>query len=234
MKNEQEKVSAFAEAVGLEIDHKIHEIERSIKQYREDTIAKTYEQTYDRMFVRMQARVREIKQAQRRQVTQERLQQRRKLILQRNQLVDDLFEQLRKKLAVFTESPDYVAFLARELSQACAADFCYEEVEVRLRPQDMKFVETLQADFTGKDAEKSPCVGKRLVFAPDKTIKLGGFVLWNPRAQVLLDRTLEAKWIEQQQRFREMPDFRMAFVAAETASDSAAVATGSEERGERG
>lgn len=211
MKDDNQKVSAFAEAVGLEIDHKIHEIEREIEQYREKTIEKTYEQTYDRMFDVMQTRVREIKQQQRRQVTQAHLQQRRKLILQRNKLSNQLFADLRLKLEEFTASPAYAVFLQEDITRACEDHFSYEQIVVRLRPQDFAFAEQIQAHLTAHWAGKGGTPPKTIEITTDSAIQLGGFILWNPLRQVLLDMTLEAKLAEQEQRFRQMPDFRLAF-----------------------
>lgn len=186
MKQELEKISAFKQAVVAETDRKIHELEHEIEVYQTEQIERVKQATYDRMFVLMQSEIQAIKAKHAHKLMRLELQNKRDLILYRNQLTENVFQLAAQVLTSFTQDPGYQPFLEEGITKCCeqlpAAD-----MTIIVRPGDIKIAQRFAQQMSDRICGVQE----------DIHIKIGGFMLWSQSRGVLLDYTFDAR-LEQQ------------------------------------
>ena len=122
-------------------------------------------------------------------------QARQDLLSYRQELAESLFAEAAKKLAEFTKSEEYPAWLAGRLRAHASLAESGRPLTVRLRGADLALKDRLANEWPG------------LSFAEDATIRLGGLKVDD--GKVLFDETIDEKLREEQERFYESGRMRV-------------------------
>lgn len=191
MATEQEKLRAFENAVLQETNEQIQKLEQEVQEFEKAELQKARENEYNQMFVYMQDKVRLIKNKCRQQVTKTELDAKRELLLHRNQLTQQVFDEVKKRLSDFSDSPEYPAYLTASL-KAAAKEFPCENAVVRVKPDDLKYEKQIKAAFSVP-----------ITVVADPKNHLGGFILVNLEKGVLIDHSFADLMQEQLRRFYE-------------------------------
>ncbi|WRS27663.1 V-type ATP synthase subunit E family protein [Oscillospiraceae bacterium MB08-C2-2] len=151
---------------------------------RDQEIHQQEEKIIDLMFSTMQTQLFEIKQQAVHTIALHELSAHRKLLSHREELATLVFANVRAKISALAASDQYLDFLKENLSRSVSV-LGANELVLALRGEDLPLWEQLR-----------PLLGQGSSVVTDKTIKLGGFWLFAPKAEQLLDETLDAKFQE--------------------------------------
>lgn len=185
----QDKLSAFARAVDEEAEHKIEQLEKEADEYRAAQLKQAKEEEYNRMFGYMQEQVQMIKSKHKQSVTKYELDQKRGLVQFRNQLTDRVFDEVRERLAAFSQTEAYAEYLVSQIS-AAVTQFPYKPVCVLVKEEDLRFSETLQRILPGQ-----------VTVEADPENRLGGFILLSREHGVMADETFAEVLKAQKEKF---------------------------------
>ena len=112
------------------------------------------------------------------------------LLSRRQALLLQLFAELRERLAAFTETSDYAAWMAKLLKSRADADAAEGEAVILLRAQDMHMQEQLAAAF-----------GRPCAFRQDDSILLGGLSVVSADGRRCENHTLDEALSSQLRNF---------------------------------
>lgn len=148
------------------------------------------DQVIDQVYTQIQGGIAAIRKANTDRLATARKQAHRALLLRRRELEESVFAAVRARLADYTATPAYRAWM---LSQAESLQDAYDHTcsTLTLRPADEAIAQELQACFPG------------CAVALSDSVKLGGFTLRNTAAGVLVDCTLDERLREERAWFLE-------------------------------
>jgi len=112
-----------------------------------------------------------------------KLESKRHFLLKREELLQRVFDEVRKRLEEFAESGDYASWMEKEL-EAAVAELDTRELEVEVRKEDLKLLEKLRQSFKKKGVEIK--IGSPIVC-------LGGFRAKTLDGKMAIDLTFERK-----------------------------------------
>lgn len=121
-------------------------------------------------------------------------QARRELLQHRTQLVDELFAQLRQRLASFAAGDGYAAWLQAKVEKH-KADIAGVPVVIHLRPADMRHADELQQALPGSTVQ------------PSGAILLGGLTI--TAGKLLYNETLDAALEAEKEQFYKNSSLRI-------------------------
>ena len=102
----------------------------------------------------------------------------RKVLLHRNALVGDFFNEISGELRAFASSGKYEKYLQRCIDQASEQQELTQDIQTCCRPEDVKLVEKL--------------IGGRTKVTADKMIKFGGLMFRVPSKGIYIDLTMDS------------------------------------------
>ncbi len=122
---------------------------------------------------------------------------RAKVAQKRTQLTQNVFEKAEKKLVEFSNSDEYIDFLAKSLKEIYS--YVGEELSVSVKPEDI--------DKVLKASEKCgvPCKANA-----DTTIKLGGIKSESEKLNKIFDDTLDSRLEDQREWFFANSNFKIS------------------------
>lgn len=125
-------------------------------------------------------------------ISQSGMEMRKRLISQRDECSEKLFQAVRERLEAFVLSGEsYEKYLKASFAKAVQDEWpLAKEAVVHVRPRDMKYQELFQT------SAPIPCRVEA-----DERIQIGGFILEDPVNGLLLDETLEEKLGRQKEWF---------------------------------
>ena len=112
----------------------------------------------------------------------------RKLMKKRQDLIDNLFVEIREKLVRYTETNDYKVKLKDKI--ALLSSQYQSDGVLRLAVKDMNLADELNENFSGHINVK-----------PDPSIKIGGFILEFHQDKIIIDETYDARLKEEREMF---------------------------------
>ncbi|HSR03290.1 MAG TPA: V-type ATP synthase subunit E family protein [Proteiniclasticum sp.] len=112
----------------------------------------------------------------------------RKLMKKRQDLIDNLFVEIREKLVRYTETDAYKAKLIDKIV-LLSSQYKSDGV-LRLAVKDMYLADELNEKFSGQINVK-----------PDASIKIGGFILEFHQDRIIIDETYDARLKEEREMF---------------------------------
>ena len=191
MSIEQEKLEKFERTVYREAEHKIEEIKREIEEYRKQELDKSTDQTLEDCFNTIQTESAKIRHDCRKKVAREEINARRDLLIAREKLAGQVFQNVRDRLLAYTSSDEYPAFLIKAVEKA-AALYRDEVCVLYLKENDLSLANQLQPFF------------QKVTFEPSDDITIGGFMLKVESKGVFLDETLDFQLESQKGYFHEI------------------------------
>lgn len=185
----KDKLRAFENAILEETDEKINQLEEEVKKYEEAEIEKAKNDDYNRMFNYMQEKVQEIKHKYRQDITRYELQTKRSIFMYRNSLADKIFDEVSENLVEFAKSDKYLDFIIRKINDSLDVFPC-ETAKLLVSKKDLELSEKIK--------EKVSAITDVVV---DKKNVLGGFILMNEEAGLLIDQTFKTLIEDEKQKF---------------------------------
>lgn len=125
-----------------------------------------------------------------RRISQASAEYRKSVLERRDEIKREVFSSVEKRLAEFTESGEYEAFLLKSASSV-AAEFDGGEVIFLLRREDMKYADAVCARASGAAVQ------------PDDSIRIGGLKAYTSGGRMRIDDTLDSRLKQQTRRFEE-------------------------------
>lgn len=187
--NEQ-KLLHFETSILTEAELKAAEIEQELSDFTSSELEKARQGEYDKNFRYMQDRIKAIKQNYNQLITKTNLDSKRKLLEFRVSLLESIFDQVTRRLADFSQTPDYKEFLVSSI-QSSAKEFPCESATIHLREADMKYMDLIKRNLPSTYFE-----------CDDKNI-LGGYKIINAEKGLMLDETFESNLYKQRRGFYE-------------------------------
>lgn len=185
MEHNEQKISQFVQAITAYAEGQRDQIRRETEAFKADLLFKAEQEALTDVYRLVQQETAKLRGEAVREISRHDRQARQALLARRNQILDEVADEVRQKLHEFTESADYPALLARLLTQA--ADL--------LPAQDTVYYVGAQ-DAAHLPSLRAVCpAGSRLDTADD--IVLGGLRGENAAAGLLVDNTLDSR-LEQQ------------------------------------
>lgn len=113
------------------------------------------------------------------------------VLAHRNQLLEQLFTEIRQRLSQWTQTPDYTGYLSRALEKA--KQELGEDIVIYARPADIPAVKSLT----------------ELPVEQDNSISLGGINAGCPEKGLFADYTLDSRLAEQKDAFPNRSELRL-------------------------
>ena len=184
-KKQHKRFAAFEKNIILSAQNRAQKILDEANEYREKELQEvsaefTGEQENNARSELLLQRVRQISQA--------KLEARRRLLACREKLTYDMFEDIKKSLGEFTDSAQYFDFLVKSVEESKKViDTGKGKITLLLSEKDMAHKQKLQEKYPQYD------------ISADSRIKIGGIKLKNDR--VLDDKTLDDALLAQYEEF---------------------------------
>lgn len=182
-----EKLQRFIDAVNNEIEGKVNEklaeAEEEKKTILEEARLES-EETADR---HMQLGEKKNGNRYVRDISRAELSMKKAVLMHKEELTEQVFSVVEKRLIKYREDPKYVDLLIKNLLLTHVTD----DTEIFLAPDDMKHADTL------RKAVRSD----KVTFSPDEKIKLGGLSVYNREKGTISDKTFDLAVEEQKRRF---------------------------------
>lgn len=175
-----EKMELIGSAIVSQAEQERKSIVDKANAIREQELSACKEQLIEKMFGRVQAQTRTIRQKSIKDKAQAELRAHRELLLRRQELTTSVFAAAKTRLYDYVSTPDYPAALLSQLRKM-AGSWEHSASTVFLRDDDLALAGEIEAILPG-------C---RVV--ADRTIRIGGFRLRNSAAGILVDETLDAR-----------------------------------------
>ncbi len=119
------------------------------------------------------------------------LQERKKLVMRRSEITDEVISLSEKILVDFTQSPEYEDYLLR-CAKKVSENLKSNKIVLYIAPKDEKFIPLIKES-----------VGKYCRVEFDTDIKLGGIRGYDAILYKLVDETLDEKLVEQRRYFAQ-------------------------------
>ncbi len=112
----------------------------------------------------------------------------RKLMKKRQELINNLFLEIRDKLVEYTKTDEYKEKM-KERIRLLSTQYHSEGI-LKLAPKDMKLADELSSGFSGQT-----------VVRPDESIEIGGFILEYHQDRIIINETYDARLKEEREMF---------------------------------
>lgn len=187
MTDQTQKLEKFKQAVFDEAAEKADEIIKETEAQCAEILAKA-ELEAEEIISESRAKAdKEHREAAQRAESSGRLDSRRNILTAREQIIDRVFEAVRKKLEDFRQTADYEKLLIKRVNE-CAETYPDKQGEVRLAAADMKYAEVLAC-------------GGRFEVNESPSILLGGVMVVFPEDNLALDCTFDNEYQKQRSGF---------------------------------
>ncbi|NLP25836.1 MAG: hypothetical protein GX365_00590 [Clostridiales bacterium] len=183
---EAEKLQRFTVAVNEKIDGQIEEI-LSEAYAEKDNILKTVENTVlQEMHLKIQHQMKEIDTRHRRIRSQALQENKKEILMHREKLSKQIFDNIERRIIEFTDSPEYLKYLCKLLE----GKEIKSSMIIRLSERDMKFKDEIAKTMDGEHE-----------FEIDKSIKYGGLSIFDRDTLTIEDRTIDNSLQEEKEQF---------------------------------
>jgi len=183
---EAEKLRRFTVAVNEKIDGQIEEI-LSEAYAEKDNILKTVENTVlQEMHLKIQHQMKEIDTRHRRIRSQALQENKKEILMHREKLSKQIFDNIERRIIEFTDSPEYLKYLCKLLE----GKEIKSSMIIRLSERDMKFKDEIAKTMDGEHE-----------FEIDKSIKYGGLSIFDRDTLTIEDRTIDNSLQEEKEQF---------------------------------
>ena len=185
----EERFEMIQQSVMAQAEEEAEKLRAQAKDLRDTAMKQAEEEVARELTSREQEEAAEIRVAATRSVSQKENQERRELLLRREEITRSVFQEVKKRLADYVRTPDYTRFLeetAKGLAEKCSG----AGTVVMLRRDDLALGDQLKSRF-GADAQ----------VAEDESIKIGGVKVVNRASGLFLDETLDSRLEDQKSWF---------------------------------
>ena len=187
---QDDRVSKFVTAITREAEEQRQRIEQETKDFIASEMEKAEMEALNDSYKMIQRAVSNIRADVGSQLSSRMMENRRALLARREEILEEVLGKAGERLAAFTKTADYAAFLAASAKKALAV-LRTEKPTVYLRPADM----SRQAEIA---AAIGPCR-----FEEDANIRLGGLRMTDEAGKIAVDDTLDTRLAAQRTWFQQ-------------------------------
>ena len=120
----------------------------------------------------------------------------RRVLLRRNELVNELFSEIEEELSLYCKKSEYRGYILRSAEEADEKEKLTEGVTVYCKAEDLELVKELIKAYPVKVQE-------------DKSIKIGGIMLKYPETRTYIDLTFDTKLSEEREKFAATAEMQL-------------------------
>ena len=183
------KLKKFEAAVLSEINVKTELITSEAQAFKLSELEKNNDEQLLNAYTTIQKKSQEIKKKLKSEVAKFGLDSKRAVLVKRNEITQNIFDDVTARLLEFYNSSDYDAYLLSKL-QKFSTSYKLSDVTIMIGEKDYKNIETIASAYS------LPCT-----FIEDKSIKLGGFIVQNAQQGLYFDETLKTILADQREYF---------------------------------
>lgn len=181
-----EKIARFEEAINKAADEEISALLAEAKKKAQDAVKCADEEYLEKCFHTVSEETRSIKRKLAHRVSQEEFKASKEILAHRSMRVNELFEDLEKEIAEFTQTPEYEKRLVALTEETENENSFDENTVIYVKPDDVD-----------KIKKHYPYIN----VCGDKKIKLGGVSVFFPKRSVFADKTFDSAFAEQKAEF---------------------------------
>ncbi len=188
------KTNSFLEAIEKYAEEQKQAMRAEVEAFREEQLSRANEEGTAAAFAYIQKKKAEYRTSLAKENSLKETAVKRELFEKRNQMVESVFEEAAEKLAEFSKSKKYEAYInnsAKTISEYLGG----KKAVVYIAEKDQRFIPQIKKYF--KDCET-------LV---DNSIKLGGIRCYCGELSIVVDETLDSKFESQKRVFVENSGF---------------------------
>lgn len=188
MSYDKQKLLRFQEAILEDADEKIARMNQNVSKYEQRELNNTKQQKLEEIFTYMQNRVRHLKSKFNYKLTKKSLEFKKEILSFRNELIEKVMKQSENEILNFVHSDEYKNYLINKVKQVFD-EFNFNNAKIKIRREDIKFKE---------DILNCGNISEVLI---DDHNKLGGFIAFDPKSNVMIDKTISTILDNQRQHF---------------------------------
>ena len=192
MDNNTARLEMFRQAINTQADAEAAELTRQAEE-KYATLAKAKsERSANEALAEIKAERRKAAADYKKELSRCDFDMKKAVLAHRNQLIEQLFGEIRRQLAEFTNSPAYADYLKSAVEKA-VSEVGSSGAVIYAKPADIAAVKQLTS----------------LPVEEDSSIELGGLCAGNPSAGLFADYTLDSRLAAQQEQFSDNSELRL-------------------------
>ncbi len=192
MDNNTARLELFRKAINAQADAEAAEIRRQAQEEYAAAAKEKRERTANEALSEIRAERGRVSSYFKKEISRCDFDMKKAVLAHRNQLIHQLFGDIREKLAEFTKSPAYADYLKKAVEKA-ESDIGNADTVIYARAADISAVKRLTS----------------LPVEQDSSIELGGICAGSTAAGLFADYTLDSRLAEEQTRFSDRAELRL-------------------------
>ncbi len=176
----EESISSLVELIQQQADNKILEISRDFEINRQSILDEYKKLAEEETNVFIEQELLELKEKILQSETQAKWKIKKDLFVKRQELVDNLFEEIQLKIQAFVKSNEYKEWLKTRLSKIIEVSNTSNNLQIKCRKMDVDVISSLVDNNIISN-----------IIEDNEEIHLGGFILVDPVKKVETDETLD-------------------------------------------
>ena len=176
----EESISSLVELIQQQADNKILEISRDFEINRQSILDEYKKLAEEETNVFIEQELLELKEKILQSETQAKWKIKKDLFVKRQELVDNLFEEIQLKIQAFVKSNEYKEWLKTRLSKIIEVSNTSNNLQIKCRKMDVDVISSLVDNNIISN-----------IVEDNEEIHLGGFILVDPVKKVETDETLD-------------------------------------------
>ena len=176
-----ERAKMIETAILESAEEKANQIKNDTAKFKKEHLDVAENEILQEMYNKIQDEITEIKGNSTKSVAQTEAMLRQKLLMRREEITNNVFRSVSKKLVEFTKTKEYDEYLysiAKNLAKEYATD---------------NAIVTVKSDDYSKSVELDKIFGGKCKILVDDSIKIGGLKLMNQNVGIFVDETIDTK-----------------------------------------
>lgn len=188
MLSTQEKLLEINQSIQRELNQQIEQIDKDVEHYRQTQMQQIEDEILADCYQMIQRSITAISLKYTTERSHMLGEQKKKLLLQRDEYASLIFEEVRQRLSEFTGGPEYEEYLRRKF-KAAVREYRLKKPVIRVRKSDLSFETLFSEELPGCKVRVSP------------DITLGGFVIEDAGKSYMINESLDNVLEEQKEWF---------------------------------
>lgn len=198
MSETMSKTDNFLKAIEKYAEEQRTRLQTEARTHRDSELSKAEDEGLREAYVMIQKKMSDVKTEIASELSRAENASRKNIFLRRREIEDSVFDDVRKKLEKFTQTPDYKTMLEKS-AKAVSGALDAEDVVLFLRGQDMKYKSDVIKAF-----------GRSCEVLSSEDIVVGGIIGQSRSLGLLADETLDSRLQQQHEWFCESSGLKVS------------------------
>ncbi len=190
MEDLEKRTQALVDEINRKVDSLIEDSNKYYEDERERLITEYQNEAREETSVYLEQELNELRINVQLKESQAKWKARKDLFIKRQNMVDELFDSISKKLIAHSQSTKYDAWIKEKLVQEFEKATDKNPVVIEFKPIDKPMIERLAKPY----GDKVKCEARETIF-------IGGYIVTFPTMGIEEDNTLDVKLKEQKEWF---------------------------------